>query len=89
MAAVLAYLIVINAVTFAAFAADKRRAVAALRRTPECVLLALATAGGTLGAYAGRHLLRHKTRKQPFGAWLRLIALVQVAALAIGWAWLR
>ena len=50
-------------------------------------LLALALLGGMLGAYAGRALFRHKTRKQPFGANLLAIAVLQVLALGalIGW----
>lgn len=77
------YLLIINAMTFGAFADDKRRAVAGARRTPERTLLGMAALGGTVGAFAGRYLLRHKTRKQPFGAWLGLIASAQVAALAV------
>ena len=50
-------------------------------------MLTLAFLGGTLGAYAGRALFRHKTRKQPFGANLLAIAVLQVLALValIGW----
>lgn len=88
-AAILFYLLVINVMTLAAFADDKRRAVAGTRRMPERTLLGLAALGGTVGAYVGRHLLRHKTRKQPFGAWLGLIASAQFAAVAVGWVLLR
>jgi uncharacterized membrane protein YsdA (DUF1294 family) len=89
MAAVITYLLVITALTFAAFADDKRRAVAGSRRTPERVLLTLAAAGGTIGAFAARHMLRHKTRKQPFSAWLWLIATAQFVAVVVTASWLR
>jgi uncharacterized membrane protein YsdA (DUF1294 family) len=89
MIAVLAYLFVITALTFAVFADDKRRAAAESRRTPERVLLTLAAAGGTVGAFAARQLLRHKTRKQPFSAWLWLIATAQVVAVAVAASWIR
>ena len=47
----------------------------------------LAFFGGTLGAYAGRAVFRHKTRKQPFNSNPFAIAVVQVLALGalIGW----
>lgn len=56
-------------------------------RIPERELLFLAALGGTPGAYAARHLFRHKTRKQPFSDRLRMIAFAQVMALAAlaGW----
>ena len=56
-------------------------------RIPERELLFLAALGGTPGAYAARHLFRHKTRKQPFSDRLRIIAFAQVMALAAlaGW----
>ncbi|ODS99888.1 MAG: hypothetical protein ABS49_07085 [Erythrobacter sp. SCN 62-14] len=38
--------------------------------------------GGIGGAYAGRALFRHKTRKQPFSAQLHLIACAQLCAAA-------
>ena len=57
--------------------------MAALRRTPESTLLWLAALGGTPGAFAARHVFRHKTRKQPFSTVLMVIAALQVAG--IGW----
>ena len=38
--------------------------------------------GGTPGAYAGRALFRHKTRKQPFSARLHTIAVFQIVLAA-------
>ena len=43
---------------FAAFGIDKRLAEAQERRISEATLLELAFFGGTLGAYAGRHVFR-------------------------------
>ena len=74
-----AALIALNLVTFAMFGIDKAEAGA--WRIAESTLLTLALLGGTLGAYAGRALFRHKTRKQPFGANLFAIAVLQVLAL--------
>ncbi len=81
------YLIAINFVAFAAFGIDKMLAEANSRRISEAALLQLAFIGGTPGAYAGRHLFRHKTRKQPFSSELHGIVRLQGAALAAlaGW----
>ncbi|MDB5690020.1 MAG: cold-shock protein [Sphingomonas bacterium] len=84
-ALILAWLVVVNGWTFARFGMDKQRAVAGLRRIPESDLLGLCLIGGTIGAYAGRHRFRHKTRKQPFSTYLHLIAVLQSGGL-IGWA---
>ncbi|PIW55627.1 MAG: DUF1294 domain-containing protein [Sphingomonadales bacterium CG12_big_fil_rev_8_21_14_0_65_65_10] len=79
------YLVVINFVAFAAFGIDKSLAEHGQRRISESNLLGWATLGGTPGAYAGRHLFSHKTRKQPFSNWLHTIAILQ-AALLVGLA---
>ena len=77
----------VNCSAFAAFGIDKARAAAGTRRTAESTLLLLAALGGTPGAYAGRRLFRHKTRKQPFVRQLHTIAGLQVLGLGalLGW----
>lgn len=79
--------IAMNVVAFASFAIDKARAEAGTWRTAESTLLLFALLGGTLGAYAGRKLFRHKTRKQPFSRQLHTIAVLQVLGLGalLGW----
>ncbi|WP_374471290.1 DUF1294 domain-containing protein [Phenylobacterium sp.] len=79
--AVVAYLLAVNALTFAAFGLDKHRARADLRRIPERTLLGLAALGGSPGALLARPVFRHKTRKEPFGGWLRLIVWAQCVAV--------
>lgn len=82
-------LIAANFLAFAAFGIDKARAKNGAWRVQESSLLTLAFLGGTIGAYAGRALFRHKTRKQPFNRQLEMIVMVQVLATgsALGW-WL-
>jgi uncharacterized membrane protein YsdA (DUF1294 family) len=77
-------LIAINFAAFAAFGIDKAKAEAGAWRVQESTLLLLAFFGGSPGAYAGRALFRHKTRKQPFNHYLQTIVIVQVLALG-GW----
>ena len=82
------YLIAINVVAFAAFGIDKALAEGGRRRISEVRLIGWALMGGTLGAYAGRHLFRHKTRKQSFSDRLHMLAIAQAAALVfVGVVW--
>ena len=84
---IVATLIAINLIAFAAFGLDKAKARRGQYRIAESTLLLFAFLGGTLGAYAGRSLFRHKTRKQPFNSHLFQIAVLQMLALGglIGW----
>ena len=79
--------IALNFIAFAAFGLDKAKAARGQYRIAESTLLMLALLGGTIGAYAGRSVFRHKTRKQPFSGNLHTIAVLQVVALGglIGW----
>ena len=80
-------LVVLNFVAFAAFGLDKAAAENGRRRIAEATLLRWAFFGGTPGAYAGRALFRHKTRKQPLCGRLHGIAVFQVIVIGawIGW----
>lgn len=80
-----AALLLVNLIAFTLFGMDKRRARMGLRRLSERSLLLWALAGGTAGAFLGRHVFRHKTRKQPFSALLWSIAVAQMTAIA-AWA---
>lgn len=79
----LAFLVLVNLVTLIVFRSDKIAAMRGTPRCPEALLLLLAALGGTIGAYAGRRLFRHKTRKQPFTAQLHGIAALQCVLLAL------
>ena len=77
----------LNLLAFAMFGIDKAKARARAWRVAETTLLMLAFVGGTLGAYAGRAVFGHKTRKAPFNSNLFAIAVLQVLGLGalIGW----
>ncbi|WP_407875673.1 DUF1294 domain-containing protein [Qipengyuania nanhaisediminis] len=78
---ILIALLAVNLAAFAAFGIDKVLAENKSRRISEATLLQLAFFGGIGGAYAGRSLFRHKTRKQPFSTHLGLIAGFQLCAI--------
>lgn len=87
--AILAGLVLVNLFTFIQFGRDKVRAQAGERRISEADLLFAAMIGGTIGAYTGRALFRHKTRKASFSTKLHLIAMTQIGILmGLGWTWL-
>ncbi|WZO98493.1 cold shock and DUF1294 domain-containing protein [Isosphaeraceae bacterium EP7] len=75
----------INPLCFAAFAHDKRRAVAGGRRVPEVVLHGFSLAGGSPAAILAIVSLHHKNRKPSFLIPLALIVAAQLALLAVWW----
>lgn len=82
-------LAVADLAVFGLFWFDKARARDHGRRVPERTLLLAALFGG-LGAWLGQHLLRHKTRKEPFRTWLGFVlALHLIGVAALFWLLLR
>ena len=84
-----AWLGAIGAVTWAAYAWDKRRAAPGERRVRESVLLGLALIGGSPAAAVAMFTLRHKTRKPRFLAGFAAVVAVQVVAGLVWWRWGR
>ena len=78
---VLAYL-VLSLVAFTTYAADKSAARGGQWRTPESTLHLIGVLGGWPGALVARHVLRHKTVKQPFRTVFWVTVAVNCAALA-------
>lgn len=79
----LAAFALVNLWTFMLFGLDKIRAEGGTWRVSEGTLLTWAFLGGTIGAYAGRAVFRHKTRKQPFSSHLHQTAILQAFAAAL------
>jgi uncharacterized membrane protein YsdA (DUF1294 family) len=78
-----AWLAAVNVVTLVYYAFDKARAgQPGASRVPEAVLHGLALIGGSLGAYSGMQLFRHKTMKGPFQVVFWAIVILQVGLLA-------
>lgn len=59
----LAYLVIINVVTFAAFAIDKMNAIEKRSRIRIVTLLGLSFIGGSIGGIAAMYTFRHKTKR--------------------------
>ena len=75
----LAYLIVVNVLTFFMFGIDKWKAKRHEWRIPEATLLGLAVVGGSIGAWLGMKAWHHKTLHKKFQYGIPLILLAQVA----------
>jgi len=85
-------LIVVALAELAAFGLvwfDKAQARRHGRRVRESTLLLIAVFGGA-GAWMGQHLLRHKTRKEPFRTQLGAAIVVHLIGVgAVFWLLLR
>lgn len=78
MKLLLPYLFIINALSFLLMHMDKEKAKAGRWRIPEATLLCVAFMGGSLGAYLGMRVFRHKTRHPKFSIGLPVILALQI-----------
>ena len=76
---ILIYLLAINAVTFIIYGIDKYKAKHAKWRISEATLLLLAVFGGSIGAWCGMKVWRHKTMHKKFKYGVPMIFLLQLA----------
>lgn len=72
------YFLLINAITYLLYWADKRAAINGTWRVSEAMLLGAGFAGGTLAAIAAQQKLRHKTRKRSFQLAFWAVTAVQL-----------
>ena len=84
----LGYLVAVNLVAFCMYGIDKRKAVKDRYRISENALLGVALIGGSIGAWAGMKIFRHKTQKWKFKLLVPLFFLLQVAAVVYFVYWL-
>lgn len=75
------YVLLVNALAFLMYGVDKWNAKHEFWRIPEKTLLGVAVLGGSIGAYLGMQLFRHKTRKPKFYIGIPVIFLMQVGVI--------
>ena len=78
---ILAYLAVINVVTFFMYGIDKWKAKKSQWRILESTLLGLAVIGGSIGAWLGMIIWHHKTLHKKFRYGIPMILIAQIALL--------
>ena len=76
---VLSWLASVNAAALLVYGYDKAIAGSDRSRVPERLLLAMAMSGGSVGAYVGMQVFRHKTSKASFRWRFWLVVVLQVA----------
>jgi len=81
--ALFAYLTAITATTLLVYGFDKLQSIRGGYRVPEVVLHRMTLCGGTLGAFLGQQLFRHKTYKRSFRIRFILIAVLQIVGIGL------
>ena len=84
----LAYLALINLLTFVFYGVDKRRAKKGAWRISEKTLLLLPLLGGSIGGILGMQVFRHKTKHWYFQFGVPAVLILQLAA-AVYFIWFR
>lgn len=77
----LAYLVIVNVVSFLLMLIDKRKAKKHRWRIRESTLLGVCAIGGSVGGLMGMYLLRHKTLHKRFSIGIPAMLIAQVAIL--------
>lgn len=77
------YILAINILTFVMYGMDKLRAKRGWWRTPESTLLLLAFIGGSIGAWLGMIVWRHKTRHWKFRIGVPLILIIHISLILL------
>ena len=80
---VIIYLFLINLIAFVLYGMDKNRAKHSQWLISEKTLLGIALIGGSIGAFVGMHLFRHKTKHWYFKYGVPAILLIHVALIWI------
>ena len=73
------YVLILNFVTMLVYGIDKFKAKKGNWRIPESTLLLLAVLGGSIGAWLGMRVWRHKTQHKKFKYGIPVIFILQVA----------
>ncbi len=78
---IIIYVCVVNVVAFFLYGLDKEKAKRHLWRIPEATLLGVALFGGSIGAFLGMQIFRHKTKKAKFYLGVPLIFILQMVGI--------
>jgi len=81
--AIVYYLIGINVIAFLVYGIDNWKAKKSLWRIRETALLGLAVLGGSIGAWLGMKVWRHKTMHKKFKYGIPLILIAQIAIVLL------
>ena len=83
----LVYLLLVNFIAFVLMGLDKRRAKRDKWRISEKALFLPAVLGGSVGAIAGMHVFRHKTKHWYVRYGLPALLALQVVLVLLAWRW--
>ncbi len=83
---VLIYLAVINIIAFAMYGIDKSKAEHNKWRISEKALILVAVFGGSIGAYSGMQVFRHKTKHLKFTIGVPVIFVLQILLGILIWS---
>jgi len=72
------YLVAVNLAAFVLYGVDKMYAKNGARRIPERTLLFWAWIGGSIGAFLGMRIFRHKTRKPKFAVTVPVLMVLEL-----------
>ena len=78
---ILIYLVAVNVVTFFLYGIDKWKAKRSKWRISVATLLGMAVIGGSIGAWLGMRVWRHKTMHKKFQFGIPVIILLQIALI--------
>ncbi|MBP8031023.1 MAG: DUF1294 domain-containing protein [Acetobacterium sp.] len=82
---IIAYLIIINLITFIFFWNDKRRSKKEVWRIPEKTLMGLCVIGGSIGGLLGMRVFHHKTRHALFVWGIPIIIALEIGLVLFLW----
>ena len=85
----LLYLLIINAIAFVLMHIDKQKAQKRKYRIPEATLMGTAALGGSIGAWIGMQVFRHKTKHIKFTVGIPVIFGIQALLCITLWYFLR
>ena len=81
LALIIYALLALNLITFITYGIDKLKAKKSRWRIPESTLILLALLGGSIGAWLGIKVWRHKTQHAKFYIGIPLIIIAQTVLL--------